>query len=124
MKKNLVVWIVAAVVILALGVGGYVALNNANKTNNNAPTTQNTPPGTVNIQSLSFSPATISVNKGDTVTWQNDNLTIHDVVADDGSFNSGQIAAGGTYKYTFDTVGSFSYHCAIHPFMTGTVVVK
>ena len=78
---------------------------------------------TVSIKNMAFSPGSLSVMTGATVTWTNSDTTIHTVTADDGSFNSGNIAIGATYTRVFSTAGIISYHCTIHPEMTGKVVV-
>ena len=77
----------------------------------------------VSIKNMAFNPASVSVTTGATITWSNNDTTIHTVTADDGSFNSGNIAIGATYTRVFSTAGTFSYHCTIHPEMTGKVVV-
>ena len=79
----------------------------------------------------SYAPAEITVPKGSTVTWTNDDSTIHTVVqgsAQGGSgetpaFDSSIIANGATWEHTFDTAGEFDYYCSLHPFMTGKVTV-
>jgi len=48
----------------------------------------------------------------------------HTVTGDDNSFDSGNISAGSRFSRTFSVVGTYKYHCTIHPSMTGTVVVK
>lgn len=53
----------------------------------------------------------------------NDNTT-HTSAADGGAWNSGNIAPGASFSQTFQTAGSFTYHCAIHPNMVGTVTVQ
>jgi plastocyanin len=78
---------------------------------------------TVSIKNMAFNPGSLSVTAGATVTWTNSDTTIHTVTADDGSFNSGNIAVGATYSRSFSTAGTFSYHCTIHPEMTGKVIV-
>jgi len=78
----------------------------------------------VTIQNFAFGPASISVAAGSTVTWTNSDSTAHTVTADDGSFDSGSLAAGATFSQTFDTAGTFAYHCKIHPNMKATVEVK
>jgi plastocyanin len=78
----------------------------------------------VTIQNFAFGPASLSVAVGSTVTWTNGDSTAHTATADDGSFDSKSIAAGGTFSQTFDTAGTFAYHCSIHPNMTGTIEVK
>jgi len=85
--------------------------------------TQNTA-NTVNIQNMAFSPSTLNVKVGTTVTWVNKDSTAHDVVSDTGLFNSGNLNNGQSYSYTFNQAGSFPYHCGIHPSMTGTIVVS
>ena len=77
----------------------------------------------VSIKNMAFNPASLSLTAGATVTWTNSDTTIHTVTADDGSFNSGNIAIGATYSRVFNTAGIVSYHCTIHPEMTGKVVV-
>jgi plastocyanin len=79
---------------------------------------------TVNIKSYSFQPATLSVPAGTTVTWHNQDNAQHTVTSDiKGLFDSGAIAAGKKFTYTFTAPGSYSYHCSIHPGMKGTIVV-
>ena len=79
--------------------------------------------GTVSIKDFSFEPGSISVAVGSTVTWTNNDTTSHTVTADDGSFDAGTLAPGATFSHTFDTPGTFSYHCNIHPSMTATITV-
>jgi plastocyanin len=79
---------------------------------------------TVEINNFAFSPKTLSVPAGTTVTWKFDDSTQHTVTADDNSFTSAPMGEGQTYTHTFDTAGTLTYHCSIHPFMKGTVVVK
>ena len=78
----------------------------------------------VNIAGQAFNPASVTVSVGDSVTWTNADGVAHTATADDASFDTGNIAAGGSDSITFATAGSFSYHCAIHPAMTGTVTVQ
>jgi plastocyanin len=72
----------------------------------------------------SYSPQTVTINVGDTVTWVNEDAPQHDVVADNGEFKSGLFDKGGTFSFTFTTAGTYPYHCSIHPGMVGTVVVQ
>ena len=79
---------------------------------------------TVNIKSQSFQPSTLSVPAGTTVTWHNQDNMQHTVTSDaQGQFDSGAIATGKKFTYTFPAPGSYSYHCSIHPGMEGTIVV-
>ncbi len=73
-----------------------------------------------------FSPMVITVVIGvnNTVTWVNKDYSIHTVTSNAGIFDSGLLNSGDKWSYTFSTPGTFAYHCAIHPFMTGIVIVK
>jgi plastocyanin len=79
----------------------------------------------VAISGFSYSPASVTVNVGDTVTWTNSDAQAHTATANDGSWDTGNIGgSGGTDAVTFATAGTFPYHCDIHPQMTGTVTVE
>jgi plastocyanin len=78
----------------------------------------------VNISNFAFDPNVLEVTAGTTVTWTNNDGANHTVSADDGSFDSGSIGSGGSFSVTFDTPGTYTYHCNIHGNMTGTVVVS
>jgi len=79
---------------------------------------------TVQIRSTSFSPSSFTINHGDRVTWHNADKTDHQVVADDGSFASPILHAGQSYARTLTTAGTFRFHDALHPRLTGKVTVK
>jgi plastocyanin len=79
-------------------------------------------------------PLTISLasSTGGTVQWFNDDHTtssygssavIHNITADAGSFTSNELQAGSSFEATFDSPGTYAYHCSIHPTMKGTVTV-
>jgi plastocyanin len=78
----------------------------------------------VDIAGFAFSPQSITVSVGDTVTWTNADAQRHSATADDASFDTGTIARGASASETFATAGTFGYHCKVHPTMTGTVVVR
>jgi Plastocyanin len=71
-----------------------------------------------------FVPPEITVSVGTTVTWTNDDATIHTVTDKGGSFDSSIIAPTATWENTFETAGEFNYYCSLHPFMTGKVTVS
>jgi plastocyanin len=78
----------------------------------------------VTISGFAFSPASITVPVGTTVTWTNKDAAPHTITSDDGTtFDSGNLANGATYSFTFTKAGTFAYHCAIHSSMKGTVIV-
>jgi plastocyanin len=79
--------------------------------------------GAVRIADFAFAPDSSDVKVGDSVKWTNGDGTTHTVTADDGAFDSGNLAGGKSFSFTFDQAGTFAYHCKIHQSMTGTVVV-
>lgn len=82
-------------------------------------------PATVSIQFQAFEPAEMSVLAGDSVTWRNTSPREHTVTAQDGRFDSGNIAPShGTYAQSFGASGAYPYFCRIHPTMQGTVDVR
>ena len=79
--------------------------------------------GAVTIADFQFTPAQITINQGDTVTWTNNGPTAHSATAPDGSFDTGIFPAGQSRSHTFNDAGTFSYICTPHPSMHGTIVV-
>ncbi len=77
-----------------------------------------------------YSPSTITIPAGSTVTWNNDDDTLHTVTSglpgepSGKDFDSGYLAAGSLFQHTFNTAGSFDYWCTLHPHMTGKVMVR
>jgi len=72
----------------------------------------------------SFVPKFISIPIQSIVTWTNDDSIQHTVTFDEeGLFDSGPLSPGDTIDNAFDTPGEFGYHCSIHPWMTGRVMV-
>jgi plastocyanin len=80
--------------------------------------------GAVRIADFAFTPDSRSAKVGDSVKWTNEDGATHTVTADDGAFDSGNLAAGKAFSFTFDKAGTFAYHCNIHQSMTGTVTVS
>ncbi len=74
------------------------------------------------IVDFAFEPATLDVAAGATVVWTNDGLAPHTVTGD--FADSGVLEPGQTFSHTFAEPGEFSYVCAIHPQMTGTIRVS
>ena len=79
---------------------------------------------TVKIDNFMFSPMTIEVQRGTTVTWENKDDIPHVVAATDGKFKSRAIDTDGTFAFTFTEPGTYEYYCSVHPKMVGKVVVK
>lgn len=80
---------------------------------------------TVRIQKMAFQGNPAKIKAGDTIVWQNQDRMTHTATADDGSFDTGNIAAGTSSKpIAFNKAGNVPYHCQIHDSMTGTVEVS
>ena len=94
------------------------AINNNNNGNSASGTKE------ILIQGNAYSPATLTVNAGTTVTWTNKDAVDHTVTSDTKLFDSGNISSNGTFSYKFSTAGTYNYHCTIHQEMTGTVIVN
>jgi len=72
-----------------------------------------------------FSPKPIQITVGSTVTWTNGTAPTHTATSDTAAWGTGNIAPGATSSaISFPTAGTFTYHCAIHPSMTGSVIVS
>jgi hypothetical protein len=74
------------------------------------------------IKDFKFLPAAITISKGDTVTWTNQDSVVHDVTGS--MFISGSMSQGATFKFTFNEAGTFDYICTHHPTMAGKVTVN
>ena len=92
-------------------------------------------PGASTKTTDAFDPGTIEVSAGDTVTWTNNDSTIHTATSGDpsggatgmfgGSAASPSLSAPGTTQsFTFEDAGEYPYYCVLHPTMTGTVSVS
>ena len=79
---------------------------------------------TVKIDNFMFSPMTIEVERGTTVTWENKDDIPHVVASTTGKFKSRAIDTDGKYSFTFSEPGTYEYYCSIHPKMVGKIVVK
>lgn len=135
MKKAYLYTLVVIIVVAAGGVWYVVShkaaptgsTNAMNMDNANASAASQAPvaTNTVAIQNFAFSPISITVKAGASVTWTNKDSIAHTVTETDSQAgpSSGDVAPGASYSFTFKTAGTYHYHCAIHPEMTGTVVV-
>lgn len=87
------------------------------------PTPTPPPPGDILMAGRAFSPSTLTVDPGTVVRWRNNDSREHTVTST-GTFDSGIMAVGATFRRTFTTAGTYRYLCAIHPDMTGTITVR
>src|SRR5438874_13286079 len=79
--------------------------------------------GSDTISDFKYTPGTVTVAVGESVTWTNEGPTGHSATADDGSFDTGVLSKGTTGSHTFTKAGTYTFHCTPHPFMHGTIVV-
>lgn len=144
MNKKVLGLIVTVVVVLVIG--GLLLVSGGDDNQSTAPSNQSSTESsethsdggasqdeagvaeteTVNIQDSAYSPANIRVKKGATVTWTNQDSIQHDIMPDEESDNfkaSELLSQGESYSFTFNEVGTYTYHCTPHPFMKGSVEV-
>ena len=78
----------------------------------------------VSIHNFTFTPQTLTVEAGTTVTWNNKDDIPHGIAADKNAFPKKALDTDDKFAFTFTTPGTYKYFCYVHPFMTGTVVVQ
>jgi len=82
-------------------------------------------PPTIEIQGFAFQPARCAVKAGDSLTFINLDTAAHTATSDSGTFDTGNLGRNETSQsITYNTPGTFDYHCAFHPGMSGTIVVN
>lgn len=80
--------------------------------------------GAVEIADFAFAPEALEVAAGSTVVFTNGDEFAHTAEADDGAFDTGELAGGASSEpVVLDEAGEYAYHCAIHEYMTGTITV-
>ncbi|MEO8887854.1 MAG: cupredoxin family copper-binding protein [Jatrophihabitantaceae bacterium] len=109
---------------LLAGCGGAKPGSHKSTGSTGGATTASSKAVTIDVKNFSFNPQTVSVATGTKVTWDFQDSVNHNVTANDKSFKSKDLGKGGSYSYTFNKAGSYSYLCTIHQYMTGTVTVK
>lgn len=117
MKKFLgPTYAVLVVMILVTAAGHFAAAD--------PPPAPGASPYLINISNNAFSPSSLSVPVGSTVTWKNEDPYAHTVtMSGKGGFDSGNLDSGKTFSNTFSKAGTYTYICSIHPSMTGTITV-
>jgi amicyanin len=78
----------------------------------------------VKIDNFTFNPQQITVKAGDTVTWVNHDDIPHTVTSKTALFRSKALDSDDKFSFTFATPGTYPYFCALHPMMTGSIVVE
>lgn len=133
-KTGILALLIVIAAIFTIGVVGFIFANVASPAavatplpTSALPSEETTPSAQrveVIISNLSFQPASITVGRGSTIVWRNQDTVSHTVTAGDGSFNSGTIVAGDMFEQRFDKVKTYTYSCSIHPEMKGMIIVK
>jgi plastocyanin len=116
--------IVAAVAILTVLVLVAACGSSGDTTTTGTPGTTGSGGAQVTIKDFAFDPTSVTIKAGESVTWTNQDSAGHTVAGDNNEFESGDLAKGASFRFTFDKAGTYTYHCGIHPTMKGTVVVE
>jgi len=78
----------------------------------------------VSIVNYAYSPDTVTIDAGETVTWTNFDAEDHTATDNSGLYDSGHIATSQSFSFTFTTPGTYPYHCTVHPNQFGQVIVR
>jgi len=149
MERGVTIIIIALILVIIIGAGAYIYLTNQspsqeNNDNSTIQTTQNnTFPANiqqptlnnqspvlipkiynVEIKDYAFSPSTITIKKGDSIKWTNQDSVGHTATSDNSLFDSGTLNKNKDYTFTFNQAGTFNYHCTPHPYMKGKIIVE
>jgi plastocyanin len=118
--------VIAGMALLLAGCGGGSSPSaTANPSGSSSPAPSGAGSSAVKISNFKFSPASVTVKHGARITVTNQDSTAHTATADDGhSFDTGTLADGASKTISVSKPGSYPYHCTIHSFMHGTLVVK
>jgi plastocyanin len=100
---------ISAAVLIVFAIGGTAIGQEANS---------------VVIQNFDFTPMTLAVKAGSTVTWINKDDEPHTVVSEAGLFRSKALDQGDSFAFKFDKPGTYRFLCSIHPKMMGTITVR
>jgi plastocyanin len=118
--------VIAATALLFAGCGdGDSPSASANSSGSSSQVASGGSASAVKISDFKFAPASVTVKPGARVAVTNEDSTAHTATADDGhSFDTGTLADGASQTISVSKTGSYPYHCSIHPFMHGTLVVR
>ena len=110
------IWLVTLVMVLIVA-----AYSCSSSTSSSNP-----PANTVQMSGSSFINASLTVTKGTSVTFTNNDSRTHTATSDVGTWDTGDITAGSSKTITFSTAGTFPYHCIYHVSMgmKGTIIVQ
>lgn len=127
MKKRLIIWMIVA--ILVIGLVTFFIMNNSKNpqtsiNNPNAYSGASSGSKSIAISNFAFSPITLTINKGETVVWTNQDSAPHTVTSNSGSeLSSATLNNRQTYSHAFNEVGTYDYHCNFHTAMKANIRV-
>ena len=123
MRKN--VWIVVILLVLAAVGIFFVFRGSYGNGGSDKSSVDSTSGSSVSINNFAFSPETIKIKQGGSLTWTNNDNAPHTVTSDSGNeLSSSTLDKGMSYSHTFAQKGTFAYHCSFHSGMKGTVIVE
>jgi plastocyanin len=112
--KTKILWLLGVLIAACVIVSCYKSKSSYNS---------NTTTSKISITSSGYSPASLTVTNGSTVTWTNSDNMTHTVTTTEGSINSGDIAPGSSYSKTFTIADTYTYHDMHNTNMTGVLIV-
>lgn len=132
MKSTVFPGIILAIALSLLTIAGCSSPSDSSGSNgyggggSNPSPTPNTTSKTVAMYNMRFSPASLTIHTGTTITWQNQDSYAHTATSDSSVWNTGNIASGASATTTFNTAGTYPYHCTYHQSMgmVGTIIVQ
>ena len=126
MKKIIMTLVLIMGIFVLSGCSHYASPKSSSEANTNNNFSQNittpTESNTVQIKNFTFIPKTLTIKKGITVTWTNDDNAPHQIKS--AMFDSGLIGKSQVFSFTFNEAGVFDYSCPIHPSMLGKIIVE
>ncbi len=122
MKKH-IVFVLAILVMATILTAGCTSYSTPSPSPTTSAVTSTSYQNTVTIKDFAFTPSTLTIERGANVTWMNDDTVTHRINSDTQLFTSNDLNKGDTFTYQFNDTGTFPYHCGIHPYMKGTIIV-
>ena len=116
--------IIGYLIMVTIGVFTVVGCSKNKVTNSTPPVTHSAHFHDISIANFTFTPDSLAIPVGDTVLWTNNQNVTHTVTSDTGNELGQTVPSGSTYQHIFLTSNTFPYHCSIHTFMHGKVVVQ
>ena len=125
MRTRLIVSLLACVAIAGCGSSSSSSKSTSSAAPAPASTSSSSSSGgvTVKVAGFAFNPTSVTVKKGQKVTWTNSDTAPHNVTSDDGTIQSKDFGQGQSFSFTPTKAGTFAYTCTIHPQMKATLIV-